>query len=126
MSEPREAAPRPRLGHPVLAPAWTVLILALCSIPGSELPEVKIVAADKLAHLLLFVVFALLWSWRKPLVGTAAVLLGGLALAVISELYQGWIGLGRIPDPFDAVANSAGLLLGLILFRRPKRRLKAQ
>ena len=126
MSEPRESSPRQLLSHPVFAPAWTVLILALCSVPGSELPEVRIVAADKLAHLLLFVVFALLWSWRKPFVGTAAVLLGGVALAAISELYQGWIGLGRIPDPFDALANAAGLLLGLVLFRRPKRRLKAQ
>lgn len=102
------------LGHPALAPAWTVLIIALCTIPGSELPEVDVIAADKLVHAFIFAVFAVLWCRRQPRVRPLTILIGGVILAVLTEPYQGWIGLGRIPDPYDTLANTIGLLAGLV------------
>ena len=97
---------------------WTALLIALCLLPGEDVPEVDVVGIDKVVHFLMFVVFSLLW-WRhvtnRPIV---RLLLFGLLLAVGTEFLQGALNWGRIADPFDAVANAAGLAAGLAAARR--------
>ncbi len=101
------------------ATLWTVLILALCSIPGTELPEVDLLSADKIGHFLMFAGFGYLWSWA---LGGASrrtarrVFLFGLLCAVGSEIYQGILPIGRDPSAADAVANVAGLITGIFLY----------
>ena len=109
----------------VAAVAWTIIILALCSIPGRELPRVQILSADKIAHFTLFAAFA--WLWMNslalpPWTRFAAVLAGGLAYAVLTEVYQGLIPIGREPDIWDTLANAAGLLMGSALWWSRRRR----
>lgn len=110
------------LRHPTAAPLWTLLIVGLCSIPGTELPDVPVLQFDKLVHLSLFVVFAVLWLIRRPPVGLGFVAFFGVALAIVTEPYQGWLSLGRVPDPLDAVANLVGLAIGIALGARLRRR----
>lgn len=110
------------LRHPTAAPLWTLLIVGLCSIPGTELPDVPVLHLDKLVHLSLFAVFAVLWLIRRPRVGFVYVAIFGAALAIVTEPYQGWLSLGRVPDPFDAVANLVGLAIGIALGTRLRRR----
>lgn len=97
----------------LLAIAWTLGILAACSIPGSDLPKVNIVSLDKAAHFVLFAGFGWLWvrALRGPIIQRIRyVLIGGLAYAGLTEVYQGFLPFERSPDPLDALANAAGLL----------------
>ena len=111
-----------------LALGWTFFILAACSIPGRDLPRVGVPDFDKLAHVGVFLVFGMLWmrALHLPVARrTGAVVAGGLAYAVFTEIYQGWLPFERTPDPFDALANALGLLLGVgvyyVLYRRRQR-----
>ncbi|MEM1270628.1 MAG: VanZ family protein [Bacteroidota bacterium] len=96
----------------ILAALWTLLILASCSIPGRDLPRVEIVQIDKFVHAALFFGFAWLWRWAGG--RTRVVLASGLVYAVMTEIYQGWLPWDRTPDPFDMLANTVGLVLGLL------------
>ena len=41
-----------------------------------------------------------------------AVVLIGIAYGVFTEVYQGWLPWERIPDPYDALADAVGVVLG--------------
>lgn len=101
----------------VAAVGWTLLILALCTVPGKELPEINIISIDKIGHFGIFAGFGWLWMRAYPLSDLARrsryVLLGGLAYAVLTEIYQGVMPFGREADLWDAAANAAGLLAGV-------------
>jgi len=109
---------------------WTVMILALCWMPrsvvataGEETRLFKIPNFDKLVHLSLFVGFAFLWL--KASIGPRRylyVFLGGLALAVGSELGQlsGFVNRDARLD--DGVFDMLGVLLGFAAYRLVDRR----
>lgn len=103
------------------AAAWTLLILVLCTIPGRDLPDIQIVSADKVGHLGIFAVFGWLWMRTSPPSELhrhfKLVLLFGVAYAILTEVYQGLLPFGRIPDVWDALANTAGLLIGATFHR---------
>lgn len=102
----------------MLAIAWTLLIVAACTIPGSDLPKMDIDFADKSAHFILF--FGYGWLWLRALAGPIrkrliVVGVSGLLLAIGTEFYQGILPWERSPDPFDAIANTAGLATSLVV-----------
>lgn len=104
---------------------WTLFILAACTVPGSDLPKVNIVSFDKAAHFGVFALFG--WLWMVALGGALArkigrVLAGGLAYAVLTEIYQGILPFDRNPDPMDALANALGLLAAVLVYRLWKAR----
>lgn len=114
------ARPRSHALSLILAVAWTLAILALCSIPGDELPQVRLISADKIGHFTIFAGFG--WLWMRSLRMNVRsrfrwVVAAGLSYAVLTEIYQGIVPIGREPDAWDAVANSAGLLAGAGLWR---------
>lgn len=106
----------------LLAVGWTLMILALCTVPGVDLP-LQGISLDKLVHLLLFIGFGFLWlratdhPWKY-----LWVLLGGIAFGVGTEFYQGLLPWERTPDPYDALANVVGTLVGLGLYAALNRR----
>jgi VanZ family protein len=97
--------------------AWAVVILALCTVPGQNLPDTEIVSLDKFVHFALFYVLAWLWlsapggNWKWITVAA-----GGTLYAAFTEIYQGWLPWERTPDPLDFLANVAGLLAGFLSF----------
>ncbi|MEM8556995.1 MAG: VanZ family protein [Bacteroidota bacterium] len=95
-----------------IASAWTLLCLALFTIPGQDLPP-QLLSLDKLVHLGLFAVLGVLWMRAVPRRAWPWVLVGGLAYGIGTELYQGMLPWPREPDPFDALADGVGLLLGV-------------
>ena len=121
-----------------MASIWTIVILVLCWTPGEWIRRVEkgsrwfdIPDLDKVVHWGIFVVFTVLWlrvgtsRWRY-----AWVILGGLALAVVSELVQTLPWIGRDGELDDGITDMIGVLLGLIvargvepLFRRLESRL---
>ena len=102
-----------------LAVGSTALVLVACLIPGAWLRaesrmSVGVSHLDKLVHGVLFAQLA--WSWMRAGGGrhrAAWVLGAGAALAVLTELAQGLPAIARDPDPLDALADVAGLLVGL-------------
>ncbi len=109
----------------LLAIAWTLGILAACTIPGSDLPKINIVSFDKAAHFVVFAGYGWLWMWalRGTLIRkTWRVLASGLAYAVLTEIYQGFLPFDRSPDPKDALANTLGLLAAVLVYRMWKGR----
>jgi VanZ family protein len=101
----------------VAAVGWTLLILALCTVPGKDFPEINIISIDKIGHFGIFAVFGWLWMRVYTLSDLARrsryVFVGGLAYAVLTEIYQGIMPFGREADLWDAAANAAGLLAGV-------------
>ena len=103
-----------------LAILWTLGILAACSIPGKDLPDINVVSFDKFAHFGVFAGFG--WLWMRALQGplshrTKCVLAAGLAYAALTEIYQGLLPFDRTPDPIDALANTLGLLTAVLIYR---------
>jgi len=111
-----------------MAVLWTAGIVVGISLPASSLsPMSPILSADKLVHFALFFVFGALWMrvlCPPDEAGARSCLrrgilrlfvLGGL-FAGGSELYQQVIPIRRMMDPYDAVANGAGLLVGMGLY----------
>jgi len=110
-----------------LAGLWTLGIVVALSLPPSSFSGAQPgVGADKVVHVLLFAGFAGLWmrglcppdagggaQCRLRMIGLLAV---GALFAVGSELYQDLLPIRRSGDPYDAVADGAGLLLGVLLY----------
>lgn len=95
-----------------LSIAWTLIIIALCSIPGASLPDSSLLTFDKVGHFGMFFVGVLLWLWTWPH-HTGRVLAAGVALSVGTEVFQNLVPfLGRSPDVLDVVADLLGLLAG--------------
>ncbi len=121
----RTESSRPRALRLLVAAAWTFFILVLCSIPGRELPEIRVVSADKIGHFTMFAVFGWLWMYSLRMeVRTRFrwVVAAGLAYAVLMEIYQGIVPIGRESELWDALANSAGLLTGASIWRFRRRK----
>ncbi len=105
----------------LFAIGWTLLILAGCSIPGDNIPDISfdLFEEDKLVHFSFFSIFAWLWSKALPdgFSGKLSVVgITGIAYGIATELYQGMLPWDRTPDPMDAVANIIGLLTGILVY----------
>ncbi|WP_350278193.1 VanZ family protein [Kribbella sp. HUAS MG21] len=106
---------------------WRIAFLAAVLLqlygvyaPREAGPHVGLPQVDKLAHCFLFAAVAFTgWKVGVPVWW----LLGALvANAVVSELVQHWVLPQRDGDPFDALADLAGVALGAWLGSRVVRR----
>jgi hypothetical protein len=111
----------------VLAIGWTLGILAACTIPGNDLPDIDLdlLRPDKIVHYSLFL--GLGWFWLRALPRTLryrmALVLGlGTLYAFGTEVYQGLLPWDRTPDPLDAAANLMGLFTAAGLRRWSERK----
>lgn len=114
-----------RLGRFRLAMAvlWTLVIMTLCWLPKYAVHELedgsswfKLPNFDKLVHACIFVGFAILWvrvsTSTRRIAWTA---LGGVALAVVTEIVQEFPAVGRDASFADGITDIAGLLIGLLV-----------
>lgn len=103
------------LGGLALAVAVHLVVLYAPSAPGDPVFS----GSDKVVHVLVFLVptlLALLAGVRPALA------LGAFgAHAVLSEVLQWQLLPGRSGDPWDAVADLAGVAFAWLLWRRPRR-----
>ena len=113
------------LRHPRLWIAlWSLailLVIAVCLLPSSDLPELPD-NSDKIEHLLSYFLLAssaVQLFLRGRGLWLAAV--GLVALGVGIEVAQGAFTSDRSADPFDALANTVGVLLGMATALTPWR-----
>lgn len=100
------------------AVCWTAAIVVLCSLPGEEMPDPPFTYSDKVGH---FVAFGVLgWAWLaalgrglRPFLVT---MIGGTVFAALTELYQAALPWQRSADPVDWIFDTAGLVLGGVLW----------
>ncbi len=108
-----------------------MVIMVLLSLPGQSYPIVEIWKPDKIAHVLLFGMQAvLLWIGleiprRIRVLRSPPPLFSALATIVFGVLSEGYqaVFTSRMADPYDMIANAVGVLLALaIVFAiRPSR-----
>ena len=99
------------------AALWAAVLFLLSewSGPGVGLPA----GADKLVHGGLFLILGLTLAWGKGRTGSDVsgllFLLLGVGYGALDEWHQSFV-LGRDASVGDWVADSAGVMLGLVLF----------
>jgi len=107
---------------------YAVLIIVLSSLPGLGVPQIRIIALDKIIHFIEYAVFAVLIfrsfsNISEKLQGRVIVFFSMLFVvlfALFDELYQSYIP-GRSSDPFDFLFDVLGaLIIILYLFVRRK------
>lgn len=104
---------RPVVRHRRL-PFWIALavVSVLLLTPGTAVP-VEPPGSDKVMHALLFAALALTGRvGRFPLPSLG---IGLIAYAVATETLQGLLPINRYGDPLDVLADSVGVLIGLIV-----------
>ncbi len=89
---------------------WTLIMFIGCSIPGSGLPH-AFTSRDKLLHVGIFLIFGFLW--RRLGYRAWVVLLAGAAYGMLIEIWQGVMPINRSFDLYDALADTAGTVLGI-------------
>ena len=93
-------------------------MLAGLFLPGSYLPS-DAFDFDKVIHFAIFAGFAGLWM--IALSGTTQraslyVFLLGLSFGIMTEVGQSMAAGGRHGDPFDALADTLGVLVGVVAY----------
>ncbi|QJD81217.1 VanZ family protein [Spirosoma rhododendri] len=96
----------------IAAIGWTIIMFIGCSWPGESVPE-SLSNRDKLTHIAIFAAFGFLWRLAGQ--STVKVLLAGILYGVLIEIWQGIMPINRSCDLADAVADTAGVCIGILL-----------
>lgn len=109
---------------------WALFILVLCGIPGRDIPHIsflELLSFDKFVHAGVFFVLILLLirgsvlqtrfnflsQYSFSISGSLCILYGG-----ILELMQEAVFEERSADLYDFVANSFGVLVGMVFYNK--------
>ncbi len=106
---------------------WCLVVLALCSIPGEDIPSTEFLplSHDKWVHAGLF--FGVGWLWLRAAPHRLwTIAIGGIAFGVGIEIWQALLPIGRSAEVLDALADAVGLAAGLWLGTRTRRRRSAE
>lgn len=101
---------------------WSGLIIFLCLLKSSDIPQIEIPYLDKVIHAGLHFVFTLLWFFYfKNKIGSMKnlkLLLISLVLSIffgiVIELMQKFFTVTRSADVFDVIANLFGATLAVV------------
>ena len=96
-----------------------IVIISLAPIPNLLPREFKLFELDKLIHLSMYFIMSIMWMrlqsfsdkffpWKNLLIV--------FFIASSTEFLQGVLPVGRYSDWADFIANSAGILLGIITY----------
>lgn len=105
-----------------VALGWTGLTLYLSLISARAVSEFNLwdfAGFDKLAHFLFYSVFSFLWSMavRGRSIEKKFVLFFSVSFGIFMEICQFYLFNGRSFEFYDILANIAGSLAGVILFK---------
>lgn len=106
---------------------YTLFITFLLLFPTTNFPKVEVPSIDKLGHVILFSILVIIWLFfvlSKTEVGKLTsiwVVLIVFFYGIIIEASQGLFFESRTADVWDIIANSAGILLGWLIFQKIKK-----
>ena len=105
---------------------YLFLILIGSSIPGKSVPTVFVFTWDKLLHVIEYFLLGVL-GYRayknKHKYITIIISIFGIFFGCIDEIWQSFIP-GRHPSYYDVIADSIGVILGVITLRMIKKQIK--
>ncbi len=116
-------ATKMRLWAPVIL--WMIIIFTLSSIPGKEIPSVKIPHLDKIVHSIEYFIlgFLLIRAFSNSATGVNRTLLVAFSIfiaagfAITDELHQSFIP-GRVTDIIDFMSDSMGSAVGILIYKK--------
>jgi len=100
---------------------WTATLLVACFLPSKLVEPTVALWVDKVVHFVLFAGFSGFWLLDAVDSNTKRlrqVLIAGLLLAVLTEIGQGVLPIGRSAEWWDLGANLLGLLTGIAFDRQ--------
>ena len=103
---------------------YTLFITFLLLFPITNFPKVEVPSIDKLGHVILFSILVIIWLLfvlSKTKVGKLTsiwVVLVAFFYGIIIEASQELFFESRTADVWDIIANSAGILLGWLIFQK--------
>lgn len=82
-------------------------------IPASMVPSSHFSNQDKVEHITAMAILGCLWmlAVRRPI----SVIIAGIGFGISTELLQKWMALGRTCDPMDALADTVGTMIGVMV-----------
>lgn len=94
----------------------------LSLLPPNDLPTVELFAgADKVVHFGMYFIFALLGCWtsltESPRFHFVFILPAAIGWGFVMEILQLSMQIGRSFSWFDILANSAGAMAGILVYR---------
>lgn len=107
---------------------WTALVIILSLVPSSNvsLDNFQFKGVDKVAHFIMYTLFALFWSiglkrqnvyvWLRRYALQISIL-GGFLMSVIIEFLQEYAVVSRSFEFLDLIANGIGCIFGIVLFK---------
>ncbi len=118
---------------------WALFVLILTGVPGAYFPEVKSfwewLSPDKLVHIFIFGVQAFLLlipfseqylTGRNRLLYRAALLLIAILFALLTEVLQAYVFIGRNGNLYDFIADVIGVGVGLLAYILLNKKKKAK
>jgi len=110
---------------------WTLVILVVVGMPGRYIPKpvgfLTLLSPDKIIHLALFAPWSFLLLKYFSSVGYQNiftknkklwVVIYGIIYAILTELLQFYVFIGRNGNLYDALADIIGVGLGVFIFNR--------
>jgi VanZ family protein len=89
-------------------------ILVVVLLPGSTIPNPKIVGLDKVVHFTMFFIWIIAVSYDFSFLNKWILLLVGIFFSVLTELFQLLVD-SRSFEVYDVLADAAGVIVGLLL-----------
>ena len=105
-------------------------IAALSLLPPQDLPKIPLFpGADKIIHFLMYLVFSLLFCWalrtERHYYRLFLIILVTIGWGILMEFIQLTMHAGRSFSWYDALANSLGVFVGILIYVLTTRNLKA-
>jgi len=101
---------------------YTVVLTSVCLMKLNKMPDVGVSFGDKIFHLLAYVLLTFLWAKTffyilkdKKEIVLPYVALFCVVFGIIIEVLQGTITDYRSSDVYDVMANTAGVLLTVLI-----------
>ena len=102
-----------RMGTWCAALVATTVATFVILMPATMVPNSHFSNQDKVEHITAMAILSCLWmlAVRRPL----SVIIAGMCYGIGTELLQKWMAFGRTCDPMDALADTAGAVIGVMI-----------
>ena len=102
-----------------------LIIFSLIPVPDLGLPKFQLFEIDKLAHFIMYFSLTILWSFaaKNFYNSNFKLLLFAIFFGFVLEIFQHILPFGRYLDLGDLLANSLGVIFGIIILYYIKKKL---
>ena len=102
-----------------------IIVLSLIPVPELGLPKFQLFEIDKLVHFIMYFSLTILWSFaaKNFYNSNFKLMLFAIFFGFVLETFQHMLPFGRYFDLGDLLANSLGVIFGIIILYCIKKKL---